>query len=64
MKRFIEGQDRRQITLQPVSLEDYVAEDNPVRVVGAFVDAPDLLALGFRVSSAVTGRPCTIPQFS
>ena len=32
MKRFIEGEDRSQITLFPESLEDYVAEDNPVRV--------------------------------
>jgi hypothetical protein len=33
MKRFIEGVDRSQSTLFPESLDDYVAEDNPVRVV-------------------------------
>lgn len=33
MKRFIEGQDRSQSTLFPESLEDYIAEDNPVRVI-------------------------------
>jgi hypothetical protein len=27
MKRFIEGEDRRQATLLPDSLEDYVTED-------------------------------------
>ncbi len=42
MKRFIEGEDRSQITLFPERLEDYVAEDNPVRVVDAFVDQLDL----------------------
>jgi len=36
MKRFIEGEDRSQITLFPSRLDDYVAEDNPVRVVDAF----------------------------
>ena len=47
MKRFIEGDDRSQITLLPERLEDYVAEDNPVRVVDAFVDQLDLLAMDF-----------------
>ena len=38
MKRFIEGEDRRQAILLPESLEDYVAEDNPVRVIDVFID--------------------------
>ncbi len=38
MKRFIEGQDRSQVTLLPECLDDYIGEDNPVRVVDAFVD--------------------------
>ena len=37
MKRFIEGEDRRQATLLPDSLEDYVTEDNPVRVVDVVI---------------------------
>ena len=58
MKRFIEGEDRTQITLLPPSLEDYVAEDNPVRVVAVFVEQLDLFALGFeRADPASTGRP-------
>ncbi len=58
MKRFIEGSDRSQISLFPECLEDYVAEDNPVRVVDAFVDQFDLSGLGFkRVDPSVTGRP-------
>ena len=33
MKRFIEGEDRSQVTLLPECLDDYIAEDNPVRVM-------------------------------
>ena len=63
MKRFIEGEDRSQITLFPDRLEDYVAEDNPVRVVDAFVDQLDLFGLGFRrVNPRVTGRPSYHPS--
>lgn len=42
MARFVEGEDRAQQSLLPARLEDYVAEDNPVRVVDAFVDVLDL----------------------
>jgi transposase len=63
MKRFIEGQDRAQITLLPECLDDYIAEDNPVRVVEAFVDQLDLAALGFEgVDWAATGRPSYHPS--
>jgi hypothetical protein len=47
MKRFIEGEDRRQAMLLPDCLDDYVAENNPVRVVEVFIDELDLAALGF-----------------
>jgi transposase len=63
MKRFIEGTDRTQTTLLPESLEDYVAEDNPVRVVEAFVEELDLRSLGFKsIDPAVTGRPAYHPS--
>ena len=39
MKRFVEGTDRSQSILFPVHLDDYVAEDNIVRVVDAFIEA-------------------------
>ena len=62
MKRFVEGGDRRQATLLPDSLEDYVTEDNPVRVVDVFIDELDLEALGFSgVAPEVTGRPAYHP---
>jgi transposase len=58
MARFIEGADRRQATLLPESLDDYVDVDNPVRVVDAYVGALDLAELGFDgVAPEVTGRP-------
>ena len=45
MRRFVEGVDRGQTTLFPGSLDDWIGEDNPVRVIDAFVDALDLRAL-------------------
>ncbi len=47
MPRFIEGQDRQQVTLMPECLDDFIADDNPVRVVDAFVDELSLVSLGF-----------------
>jgi len=47
MKRFIEGDERSQVTLLPECLDDYIAEDNPVRVVDVFVDQLRLHDLGF-----------------
>ena len=47
MTRFVEGEDRRQGVLLPEYLDDYVAEDNPVRVIDVFVDELDSGALGF-----------------
>ena len=62
MKRFIEGQDRSQVTLLPECLDDYLGEDNPVRVVDVFVDELRLEELGFEgAQPAVTGRPSYHP---
>ena len=47
MKRFVEGMDRGQATLLPECLDDWIDENNPVRVIDAFVDALDLAELGF-----------------
>ena len=58
MKRFIEGVDRGQITLFPDRLNDWIDDDNPVRVIDVFVDELDLGGLGFgRVAPRATGRP-------
>jgi transposase len=47
MERFIQGQDRTQSTLLPELLDEYIAEDNPVRVINVFVDHLVLSELGF-----------------
>jgi transposase len=62
MSGFVEGIDRSQSSLFPTHLEDYVAEDNPVRAVDAFVEGLDLGKLGFgRVEPLEKGRPCYHP---
>jgi transposase len=65
MKRYVEGENRFRSTLFPESLEDYIADDNPVRVVDVFVDELDLKDLGFEgpsrkppVGLRMTARRC------
>jgi transposase len=63
MKRFIEGTDRGQSTLFPEYLEDWIDENNSVRVIDVFVDELDLAQLGFYgVAPEVTGRPAYHPS--
>src|SRR3990172_7893730 len=63
MRRFVEGADRGQNTLFPECLEDWIGEDNPVRVIDVFVDELDLAELGFDgVAPAATGRPSYHPS--
>jgi transposase len=62
MKRFIQSEDRTQGMLLPEQLDDYVTEDNPVRVVDVFVEQLDLGQLGFEgVDPSITGRPAYHP---
>jgi transposase len=62
MKRFVVGQDRSQLILLPECLDDYVGEENPVRIVDAFIDELDLAVLGFAgVIPEATGRPSYHP---
>ena len=63
MKRFIQGEHRGQSTLLPESLNDYVADTNPVRVVDVFVDELDLGHWVSRVSSRLkqVGPPTILP---
>ncbi len=58
MNRYIEGADRNQVTLFPDRLEDWIDEDNPVRVIDAFVDGLDLTGLGFE-RAIDHNRPCS-----
>src|SRR5260370_40748572 len=61
MKRFMEGEDRKQVTLLPECLDDFVAEDKPVRIIEAFVQEHDLEPLGFNGTMlSTTDRPSPI----
>ena len=63
MRRFVEGADRGQSTLFPECLEDWIGEDNPVRVIDVFVDELALDEVGFcGVEPEVTGRPSYHPS--
>ena len=58
----IHGANRHEVILFPERLDDYIAEDNPVRFLDAFVDELDLVAGGFRRAvPAATGRPGYAP---
>ncbi len=66
MSRFIDEADRSQGTLLPETIDEYVAEENPVRVIEAFVEALDLAGLGFagssrrrRAARPITRRRCS-----
>jgi len=63
MRRFVEGVDRGQSTLFPECLDDWIGEDNPVRVIDVFVDELDLAELGFSgIDPEATGRPSYHPS--
>lgn len=58
MSRFIEENARSQSTLFPELLDDYISQDNPIRVVEAFVEGLDMHGMKFnRVEASNTGRP-------
>jgi len=62
MSGFIQGSDRHQATLFPARLDEYIAEDNAVRVIDVFIDDLDLSGLGFKTHSEDTGRPAYHPR--
>ncbi len=61
LSRFIQGVDREQVTLFPESLDEYIDDDNPVRAIDVFIDALNLVSLGFQAEPAQTGRPSYHP---
>jgi len=65
MKRFIAGEERGQITLLPECLDDYISEDNTVRVVDVFVDELKLRELGASLVRSLQRRvgPRTTRRF-
>lgn len=61
MTEFIEGEARTQATLLPERLDDYIVEDNAVRVIDVFIDGLNLSGMGFQTMPAATGRPAYHP---
>jgi len=61
MSGFIEGEARTQATLFPERLDDYIAEDNPVRVIDVFIDGLNLASMGFKTTPENTGHPAYHP---
>lgn len=60
---YITGADRNQITLLPESVEEYISEENSVRVIDAYIDSLDLEQLGFaKTVPSETGRPPYAPK--
>ena len=62
MSRFIKGEDRGQATLFPERLDEYIAEENAVRVIDVFIDELDITGLGFQAEPKSTGRPGFDPR--
>ncbi len=62
MSGFIAGTCRKQVTLFPDRLDDYITEENNIQVIDAFVDGLDLAKLGFKTVPAKTGRPAYHPS--
>ena len=59
--KFIQGQDRTQINLFPVSLDQTIDADNEVRITDLFVDSLSIKDYGFRTDFIENGRPAYHP---
>jgi transposase len=60
---YIKGQERNQSVLFPVTIDEYVAENNAVRAIAAFLGRLDFVKLKFvRGQAAETGRPGYDPR--
>ena len=68
MSGFIKGEARNQATLFPEALDDYITEENPIRVFDVFVDSLDLSKLGFKTTSTdvqpITHLRCSSCMFT
>ena len=61
--KYVQGIHRRQATLFPEIIDDYIAEDNPVQFIDVFVDSLNLVVLEFKYSRlSSTGRPPYNPK--
>jgi len=59
--KFIQGNDRTQTHLFPVSLDQSIDSDNEVRLIDLFVDGLPLAEYGFNMQFVENGRPAYHP---
>jgi len=59
--KFIKGNNRTQINLFPVSLDQSIDPDNEVRIIDLFVDSLSIKDYGFRMDFVENGRPAYHP---
>ena len=60
--KFIQGQDRTQINLFPVSLDQTIDSENEVRIIDLFVESLSIKDYGFRTDFIENGRPAYHPS--
>jgi transposase len=60
--KYIQGQNRTQTYLFPVSLDDGIDADNEVRLIDVFVDSLGLESFGFQIDHGENGRPAYHPR--
>ena len=60
--KFIEGTNRKQIHLFPISLDESIESDNQVRLIDLFVDSLNLKEFGFKIDFTENGRPAYHPS--
>ena len=59
---YIQGANRNQVVLLPETLDDYVREDNEVRLIDAFIDGLDIRTMGLKAEAARERRPGYDPR--
>jgi transposase len=60
--KHIQGKNRTQTSLFPVSLEEFIDKDNEVRIIDAFVNSLETEEYGFKVDFVENGRPAYHPK--
>lgn len=60
---YIEGENRNQIMLFPESIDDYIGDNSPVRVIDEYIEQVDIAGLGFKKAvPSYIGRPSYHPK--
>lgn len=60
--KYINGENRNQISIFPISLEISISVDNEVRIIDLFVDSLNLAEMGFKTRFVENGRPAYHPK--